>query len=119
MLVIKKQNWMDELFDNLDQMFYAPFPAFASLNKIGAAKIDKEGNTIELCFNVAGVKKHEIKISAEADTINIRAGQFVSYAHSDDKFDFLKSEAKLEDGILTIKAPKINKTVETKEIPIL
>jgi len=64
---------------------------------------------IEFIFSVAGLKKEDINIDVNYNTLKINYKDFLdrekNYVFKNQKYDLVKTEANVEDGLLKIKIP--------------
>lgn len=107
-------------FDNFEKLFNIQFPTSAERFPLSDIGLDEEGNYVAE-IAVAGFAKEDITIQVDGRNViikgtNTRKSQIKKYAQQvistnsfqrtfsiPDNFDVYRSEAKLENGILTLK----------------
>ena len=125
----------DEISSLLNRHFDAYFPNayFEDAGKLSMpVELLDKGKEFIIKAELPGVKKEDLDIDIEKDYLNIKAKKIdevneedKNYRHSEfsygefsrmiqlpEEIDVDKSEAKLEHGVLTITAPKIQKEKE-------
>ena len=131
----------DEISSLLNRHFDTYFPQnmyFDDTEKLSMPiEVTDKGKDFEIKAELPGIKKENLDIDIENDFLNIKAKKIdetneenENYKHSEfnygefsrtiqfpEEIDIDKTEAKLEDGVLKITAPKIYKEKEkTKKL---
>ena len=131
----------DEISSLLNRHFDTYFPQnmyFNDTEKLSMPiEVTDKGKDFEIKAELPGIKKENLDIDIENDFLNIKAKKIdetneenENYKHSEfnygefsrtiqfpEEIDIDKTEAKLEDGVLKITAPKIYKEKEkTKKL---